>query len=623
MSGIAGILNLDGQPVEPPLLKRMTDALAHRGPDGVGHWVDGPTGLGHRLLHTTPASLHETQPFLSEDGNLVIVADARIDNRDELNAALASPLRTDTDAELILNAYDRWGVDGPAHLIGDFAFAIWDRRHHRLFCARDPLGAKPLYYRWDGRRLRIASSLASMLADPSVPKHPNESFLADYLLMEFTDPGATAFEGVFQLPPAHQLQLTQGRLTLQPYWELRSDPAPRPRSGEEAIDQFRDLFREAVRCRMAGTGPLGILLSGGIDSTTVAAMAETLRGEVPVPPDRLAFTVLLDGFLQEEWEALQALGRRFGTPLQTIRLSDVDESKTCFEWFLDTGDTPHYEHFFTLPVVLERAAANGCRALLTGFGADELSQFAEQGFVKDALLSGHLRRFAREYASWRLAYGSPPGVWAGAWPLLWSELPSLARRLVKQATGHQVPRWIDRGFAKRTRLMFRSGPAVRPKGASRCAAESIWALTRPAMGLALSTLHAMSARFSVECRHPYLDRRLIEWFVALPTDIKMAFGYRKQFVQQALRSLLPVRGPEPLQELIPWTNGDDPASHRREATRLIRFLSQKNGRVFEYVDRQAIQRLLERFAQGQAPASARNILWNIAKLEVWLQRWGG
>lgn len=169
MSGIAGIVRFDGAPVEPGLIESMTAAIAHRGPDGIAHWTRGPVALGHCMLRTTPESLEETQPLANEDGSLVLVMDGRVDNWEELRAELlrrGAVLRTRADAELVLRAYEAWGRDCVAHLDGDFALAIWDARHRRLFCARDRLGHKPFHYHWDGATLAFASELHPILALP-------------------------------------------------------------------------------------------------------------------------------------------------------------------------------------------------------------------------------------------------------------------------------------------------------------------------------------------------------------------------------------------------------------------------------------------------------------------------
>lgn len=149
MSGIVGIYHLDGRPVEQQDVQRMTDSIAHRGPDGSAVWIEGPVGLGHRMLYTTPESLHEKLPLTNRTGDLTITADARIDNRNELFSMLnfnGRPRETIPDSEIILVAYEKWGEKCPEKLLGDFAFTIWDKRKQAIFCARDPIGIKPFYY---------------------------------------------------------------------------------------------------------------------------------------------------------------------------------------------------------------------------------------------------------------------------------------------------------------------------------------------------------------------------------------------------------------------------------------------------------------------------------------------
>ncbi len=216
MSGIAALYNLDGRPVEPALLRRMTDVIAHRGPDGAGVLTDGAVGLGHRMLRTTPESLGERQPLTDETGEFAITFDGRIDNRDELLAGLRAAgarLEAGTDAELVLRAYQAWGEDSPRRLLGDFAFVIWDKRQRRLFCARDQLGVKPFYYQRDERTFRCGSELHQLLQDPAVKREPNEGMVGEYLATVVTTLEETLYRGVFRLPPGHLLVAEPARLS--------------------------------------------------------------------------------------------------------------------------------------------------------------------------------------------------------------------------------------------------------------------------------------------------------------------------------------------------------------------------------------------------------------------------
>jgi asparagine synthase (glutamine-hydrolysing) len=196
MSGIVGICYLDGRPVESLQLDRMLASIAHRGQDGSAVWRAGSVGLGHCMLWTTPESLHEKLPLESESGDLVTTADARIDNREELITALSINHYLDqviTDSQLILNAYEKWGEACPAHLIGDYAFAIWDGQERTLFCARDHIGARPFYYYKSERIFIFASEIKALLTNELVPRRLNELRVADHLAFFIEDKTITYF----------------------------------------------------------------------------------------------------------------------------------------------------------------------------------------------------------------------------------------------------------------------------------------------------------------------------------------------------------------------------------------------------------------------------------------------
>ena len=185
MSGIIGLYHLDGRPAEERILQQMAQAIAHRGPDGIRYWSDGPVGLGHLMLQTTPESARERQPLANADATLCLTVDGRIDNRRELRQALDSngfPPRDDTDAELLLRAYECWGESCPNRLLGDFAFAIWDARKKQLFCARDYVGVKPFYYHRSAALFAFGSEIRSVLALETIPRRLNESRVVDFLV---------------------------------------------------------------------------------------------------------------------------------------------------------------------------------------------------------------------------------------------------------------------------------------------------------------------------------------------------------------------------------------------------------------------------------------------------------
>lgn len=217
----------------------MMGRLAHRGPDGAAAWLEGSAGLAHCRLRTTPESLDERLPLTGAGGSLVLTADARLDNRTDLAAALGCEPAT-TDAELLLAAYLRWGPQAPEYLLGDFAFAIWDAQRQRLFCARDHLGVKPFYYHHNpGRLFCFASEIKALLALPQVPAELNEVRVADYLLPMLEDQEITFYRQIVRLPPAHRMTVTRRGACLERYW---------------ALDPEREI-RHALRSRLRPSVP--------------------------------------------------------------------------------------------------------------------------------------------------------------------------------------------------------------------------------------------------------------------------------------------------------------------------------------------------------------------------------
>ncbi len=244
MSGIVGIVNLDGAPVDRDVLRRMTESLTFRGPDAQECWSDGPVGFGHTLLRTTDESLTEQQPW-SPDGRFWITADARIDGQAELLAKLkakvSGPLDGVPDVQLILHAYRVWGEGCLKHLIGDFAFAIWDATERRLFCARDHFGVKPFFYARLSHDLVFSNNLNCIRLHPAVSETLNAESIEDFLQFDFIQNLAnTAFADIQRLPPGHSLSWAEGTSRVQRYWTL---PLEDPLRYKQRVRVRRSQFR--------------------------------------------------------------------------------------------------------------------------------------------------------------------------------------------------------------------------------------------------------------------------------------------------------------------------------------------------------------------------------------------
>ncbi len=279
MSGIAGIYYLDDRPVDRADLERMVDILAHRGPEGADVWCEGFVGLGHRMLWTTPESLLEQLPLKDRTGNLILTADARIDNRDELISALSlndRPAEKITDSDLILATYEKWGDRCPEKLIGDFAFAIWDGRNQKLFCARDHFGIKPFYYYYQpGKVFVLASEIKALYTLPSHPRRINELREAEYLL-NILEKANTFYQDIFRLPAGHKMTVTHKSIKLCSYWSLDPSRELRLGSNNEYAEAFSEIFTESVHCRLRSAYSIGSTLSGGLDSSSITCAASKL-----------------------------------------------------------------------------------------------------------------------------------------------------------------------------------------------------------------------------------------------------------------------------------------------------------------------------------------------------------
>jgi asparagine synthase (glutamine-hydrolysing) len=577
MSGIAGVFHADGRPADAGLVARMVRALAHRGPDGEASWVAGPVGLAHRRLASLSAD--DKPPLTDADGRALVV-DGRLDEP--------------------LERLRRWGSGFVDDAVGEFAVAAWDAPARTLLCARDTFGVKPLYVHWDGRRLLFASEVGALFQDASVPRRPDAATIADYLLMDFRDPGATFFEGIRRVPPGHVLSVGPRGLSSRRVWT--PDGATRSGGGDDHGRDFAARFCTAVSERLVDAPAAGVLLSGGIDSTLVAAVAGAVRGH-----DRSvqALTYLHDGFLVEDWEAIVALvaAGAIAPPRTRVGLPLLD-------MLLASAEPPNDEAHPVLNSLLDPGATADFRLLLTGIGGDQLSSAAERGALADRLRSGRVGRAWREAAALACAYGGDGRAATGN--VLWTALSPRLRRTARGLAGRETPPWLRPSVARSRR----PAPSDSARFETRMAAAMWRALTAPALAFALEKLDAEAARLDIEPRHPYLDRRVVECALAVPPDVFVRHGYRKQFVQRALLGVLPLRTIEQQAAHVPAA--DPMMVLQQDAARIDRELFGRGAPVFEYVDRACVERMRDDYVAGRGWHGAR--LSSFLLLNAWLRR---
>lgn len=547
MSGICGIVNRDGAPVDHELLQRMTAFMTFRGPDAQDTWLEGPIGFGHTLLRTTFESEQEHQP-LSLDGSVWITADARIDGQTELKKKLEAKGRPNlaaaNDTELILHAYHAWGEDCVSHLIGDFAFAIWDEPRQQLFCARDHFGVRPFFYAETGQGLVFSNTLNCVRQHPAVSDTLNDLSIADHLLFEFIqDPTATAFADIQRLAPAQYLVWSASGIHLKTYWTLPDAGGVRYRPAGDYVEHFQELLNAAVSDRLR-SNRVAVEMSGGLDSTAVTAVALAHLRSKGTAFELEAYTMVFDHlFADPERHYADLAAKHMGIP---IHYSVADDFK-----LFESGEHTemHRPEPFHCPVTemetctMAAAARMGHRVVLTGWDGDSLLNESPKPYFHWLFRQRHFLRLivgVTRYAAWQRRI-VPLSFWD------WLK----QRRSTLKTTMPEYPNWLNPELERRLGLRARFEQVKR----STAPEHPI----RPAAYRAFDSLIGMSSFLDfcdagvnhrpLEFRHPLMDLRLLDYCLSLPP---FPWCVKKEILRAAVRGRLPeevrLRPKTPLQE---------------------------------------------------------------------------
>jgi asparagine synthase (glutamine-hydrolysing) len=670
MSAIAGFVELDGRSADIGALARMLDPVRHRGPDGCGDWSNGWVTLGHRMLRTTPESSHERQPLASVNGDLVITADARIDNRDELLRTLGSVWpaqsgafrsRTEVpDCALILAAYERWGEDFCTQLIGDFAVAIWDARRQALVCARDHMGVKPFYYHRSRSLFAFGSELKQLLALPEVPRRLEETRVGDYLTGMMDDESITFYCDISRLPSAHRMVVTRDGARIERYWALDPEHELQCTSDTDYAEGFREHFNEAVRCRMRSAAPVGALLSGGLDSSSIVCAARLIRTEQPAAAALHTFSAIFPDLPAcDERPFIDAVLEDGGVEPHFVR-GDRLGALVDLDRMLDQQDEPFYTpNVFLVWALYACARDRGVRVMLDGVDGDTtvshgtryLTELARagrweefgseaklladgrqvqprhylrsQGFpsVTERALAGDVRAVASAIRTIRRHFGvSTWGVLRDCVvrPLAVEPVVRRWRRLrpARRFTGRAL---IAPQFAQRAALAERhAGMRGHRFDLMRSSREDHHRrLSGGLLRFVLEVLDRVASAFSIEPRYPFCDKRLVEYCLALPANQKLRRGWTRFILRDALAGVLP--------EKVRWRSGkgDLSANFRRalaaDRQELERALFVDGAALEHHIDLTALrQRYHESWETGNDEAAV--MLWRVATITTWLRR---
>ncbi|WP_305967628.1 MULTISPECIES: asparagine synthase-related protein [unclassified Mameliella] len=621
MSGICGYWDLSGAALRPDPLAPVMDRLRRRGPDGSHAWQEGPVALGHCNLATTPEALYEVLPLTHSDTGCTITADARLDNRAELLTALgAGPeARSPGDGELILRAYLRWGEDCVDHLLGDFAFAIRDPRRQAIFCARDRMAMRQLIYTHrPGALFAFATDARALVTLPDVPARVNEARVLDFIDCEIegVDGEVTFFEGVLRLPAAHSMTVDARGLRLRRYWRLEPEERLCLPSDAAYAEAFTEVFTEAVRCRLRSPETPGAMLSGGMDSGSVAAVAADLlaaqgRGPLPTfsgtgPDPARVETRLID----------DAMGLP-GIAPTAIRCDRLGPLLPALRARIDDLDDPFDGNMTIIAAVYMTAAQAGVKVVLDGVSGD--TAFARGNVLEAAIRDGRWRdilRFARGEAR---AKRRQKDFW---WILLraaWGRVVPAGLRQRRHAwlTEQSERRHISRSLAapellvkhdfagRRARYRARNYPeglALAAERASRMTADYVMA--------GAERYDRVAAAQGVESRDPYRDMRVLKFCLSLPDSQIWRNGYAKFILRSAMDGRLP--------DSIRWNRVRD--HHGWDFTRAV-FTSAPDLLPGTFPGTETAQRFLR---PGTIPHKC--VLDNATDLEIWseivfLQSW--
>jgi asparagine synthase (glutamine-hydrolysing) len=534
---IAAVLRVDGVEVEPSLPDRMLGVWRPGASDAEGTWVQGAVAIGETRLWLTEEPRPRPLPVRDEQRDLVLVWDGRLDNGDDLLTSLGSGRSetAPTDEVLVLDAYARWGVTCVERLLGDFAFILWDGRSRRLFAARDHMGVRPLHYAFDGRSLVVASRIGQVLEGTSLERRLNEPMVADFLA-DNQNPAETLFRNVWRVPAAHVLQCDRGARAprVWRYWDLRERPTITYRSDGEYVEHFHEVAGKAVNSRLRGPGlgPIGIMQSGGYDSSTIACIAsESIDGAHSSTGRVAAFTAVFDELPEEdERRYVEALVAHCGFEAHYVTADEMwtfrDATPHAGSW-----DEPFEGPFDGLIAGLfDRAQQEGVRVLLDGIGGDTL--FAGSPYyLFDLLLDRRWVALSREVKRWPLS----------EWPALTRSyvLAPLVRRCPPcQARG--VPEWMSPDFAARCETESRLRAADPPRRFRRPSQQKTYeAVTQEALPNTMLWLQSEALLRGIDLRHPVLDVRMIDFFMRIPSSQRAQGRHNKMFIRNAMKDSFP------------------------------------------------------------------------------------
>jgi len=619
MCGIAGLLSLDGSHPDASVIKRMTDAIAHRGPDGEGQYLDGPVALGNRRLAIIDLSDAGAQPMSNEDGEVVVTYNGETYNfvelREELERA-GHVFRSRTDTEVLVHGYEEWGDAVVERLNGMFAFGLWDRRRRRLLLARDRYGIKPLYFARVGETLLFGSEIKSFLEVPGFRVRVSRPHLLEYFTFQNIFSDGTLFEGVTLLPPAHRLVVdaSSGRTAVDRYWDFEFREEGSTASDIEYLEELDRLFRQAVQRHLVSDAPVGAYLSGGMDSGSITAIAAaslpylaTFTGGF----DLTSASGLELGF--DERRKAEVMSYLFKTEhYETVlKAGDMERCLPALTWHLeDPRVGQSYPNYY-----ISRLASKFVKVALSGSGGDELFAGYPWRYYRAVVNDDFDHYVEKYYRFWHrlLPNRYMPELFV---PDVWNDLKHV--------------RTID---TFREMLPDRANPPATPE---EYVNYSLYLEAKTFLHGLLVVDDKLSMAHGLETRVPFLDNDLVDFAQRLPVKLKLrdlahvvalnenepSPKTQKYFERTRDGKLLLRRA---MERYVPTTvtdqvkqgfSGPDASWFRGESIDYVRsVIYSRDARIYQFLQPATVQALVEEHIEGRQ--NRRLLLWSLLNFEHW------
>jgi asparagine synthase (glutamine-hydrolysing) len=619
MCGIAGILHLDGKPAAGTLLRRMTDAIAHRGPDGEGHYVEGPAGLGHRRLAILDLSPAGAQPMSTADGRYVLTYNGELYNHGALRRELEGDgwqFHSRSDTEVLLYALATWGIDAIKKLNGMFAFAFWDASEKTLLLARDRYGVKPLYWTvGSDKTLLFGSEAKAILAHGSVAAALDVEGLPEYLTFQNFVSDRTLFRGIRLLPAGSLLRFQVGSPDGESsrYWDYSFREPTNALSDEEYIERFDYLFRQAVSRQLMSDVPVGTYLSGGMDSGSISALAAR---EVPYIR---SFTCGFDlnsasgvELSYDERPTAEYMSYLFRTEHyeMVLKAGDMERVMSRLSWHLEEPRVGQsYPNFY-----VAQLASKFVKVCLSGTGGDEI-------------FGGYPWRYYRAISS--ASFGEYVDRYYGFWQRLLDD-DALGRVLapLRAETSGIDPKAIFRAVFAAT-----DSNLQRPEDYLN---HSLYFEAKTFLHGLLVVEDKLSMAHGLETRVPFLDNDLVDFAMELPARLKVANleavmrldendpGHKaaryfqrtndgKVLLRRAMERYIP---PSVTQREKQGFSAPDASWFKGESINYVRAtLFDRKARIFDYLEPSAVRGLVEDHLEGRV--NRRLLIWSLLNIEAW------